>query len=248
MQGRRCRGLHRGLLRGRPAAIVDYLVEEGTLHRQSPSMFDLLLQTSHPRSAQRPALRCRHGPGRWQVHAGGARTREPLPGPARRPPPVVSLPPTLCRCARGALNDEQPDRVPDLHGRATEWYERNGERSEAIRYALAARDSRRAADLVELAIPAMRQSRQESTIRRWLEALPDSVIQVRPVLSVHYAGAFLQFGQLRAWKRACRMPNGVDRGTGDGRDRIQFIDADGRRRLAENFGVSRARSLLHFAA
>ncbi|HZL32339.1 MAG TPA: LuxR C-terminal-related transcriptional regulator, partial [Verrucomicrobiae bacterium] len=97
---------------------------------------------------------------------------------------------------RARLLDEQPDQVPDLHKRATEWYERNGERSEAIRHALAAGDLERAADLVELAIPALRQSRQEATIRRWLEALPDSVIEVRPVLSVHYAGALLQFGQL----------------------------------------------------
>ena len=36
------------------------------------------------------------------------------------------------------LRDEQPDDVPDLHRRASAWYEQNGEPSEAIRHALAA--------------------------------------------------------------------------------------------------------------
>ena len=42
----------------------------------------------------------------------------------------------------------------ELHRRASDWYEQNGERSEAIRHALAGEDFERAADLVELAVPA----------------------------------------------------------------------------------------------
>ena len=41
---------------------------------------------------------------------------------------------------RARLLDEQPEQVPELHRRASAWYERNGERSEAIRHALAAGD------------------------------------------------------------------------------------------------------------
>ena len=70
------------------------------------------------------------------------------------------------------LLDEQPDDVPDLHRRASAWYEQNGEPSEAIRHALAAEDFERAADLVELAIPAMRQGRQEATLRRLARGAP----------------------------------------------------------------------------
>ena len=55
---------------------------------------------------------------------------------------------------RARLLDEQPDHVPDLHRRASAWYEQNGEPSEAIRHALAAEDFPRAADLVELAVPS----------------------------------------------------------------------------------------------
>jgi LuxR family maltose regulon positive regulatory protein len=97
---------------------------------------------------------------------------------------------------RARLEDEQPDHVRELHLRASGWYERNGERSEAIRHALAAEDFSRVAELVELAIPAMRRSRQEATLRGWLEALPGELVQVRPVLSVGYAWALLLVGEL----------------------------------------------------
>src|SRR5207244_8436379 len=52
---------------------------------------------------------------------------------------------------RAHLLDEQPAAIADLHRRASAWYERNGERSEAVQHALAAEDFARAADLVELA-------------------------------------------------------------------------------------------------
>ena len=98
------------------------------------------------------------------------------------------------------LLDEQPGQVPDLHRRASAWYQQNGEPAAAIGHALAAEDFGRAADLVELAIPAMRRTRQEATVRGWLEVLPlgvlpDEVVRVRPVLSVHFAGALLSGGE-----------------------------------------------------
>jgi LuxR family transcriptional regulator, maltose regulon positive regulatory protein len=43
------------------------------------------------------------------------------------------------------LVDEQPDEVPDLHRRASAWFAQNGEPSEAIRHAVAAKNFERAA-------------------------------------------------------------------------------------------------------
>ncbi|MEJ7842076.1 MAG: LuxR C-terminal-related transcriptional regulator [Rubrobacter sp.] len=94
------------------------------------------------------------------------------------------------------LMQEQPAQIPTLHRRASEWYEHNDWAADAIRHALAAADFERAADLVELAVPAMRRSRQEATLLGWLQALPDELFRVRPVLNVHYAGTLLQSGQL----------------------------------------------------
>jgi len=93
------------------------------------------------------------------------------------------------------LMAEQPAQISTLHRRASEWYEHNGSVADAIRHALSARDFERAADLVELAVPAIRRSRQEATLLGWLQALPDEVLHVRPVLSAVYAGALLQGGE-----------------------------------------------------
>jgi LuxR family maltose regulon positive regulatory protein len=104
--------------------------------------------------------------------------------------------PLFAEVLQARLLDEQPDHVFSLHQRASEWYEHNGSAADAIRHALAAKDFERAADLVEMAVPAIRKSRQEATLLGWLKALPDELLRFRPVLSVHYAGALLLGGQL----------------------------------------------------
>ena len=121
------------------------------------------------------------------------------------------------------LMDEQPDLVPDLHRRASAWYEQHGEPPEAIRHALAAGDVEHAADLIERAMPAMRSSRQEAAMLGWLQALPDELIASRPVLSVHYAGLLLDSGQLEGAEARLRDAE---------RWLDMSADADGRRSAA----------------
>ena len=89
------------------------------------------------------------------------------------------------------LLDERADEVTDLHRRASRWYDQNGQPSAAVRHALAAGDVERAADLIELAIPALQRSRQEATIRGWLDVIPDEVVRRRPVLAVGLIGALM---------------------------------------------------------
>ncbi len=94
------------------------------------------------------------------------------------------------------LMAEQPDQVPTLHRRASEWYEQNGLPADAIRHALAARGFRASGGLGRAGIPAMRRSRQEATLLGWLKALPEELFHCRPVLSVYYAGVLLAGGEL----------------------------------------------------
>jgi len=97
---------------------------------------------------------------------------------------------------RARLLAEQPDRAHELHRRASGWHERVGDRSEAIRHALAGEDFERAAYLVELELPSLRQARALTTIRGWLQALPDQLYRARPVLSAAYAGALMANGEI----------------------------------------------------
>jgi LuxR family maltose regulon positive regulatory protein len=85
--------------------------------------------------------------------------------------------------------------VNELHRRASEWYEHNGSAADAIRHALAAKDFARAADLIELAFPAMSRERQFATLLGWLKLLPDEVVRVRPVLCYEYAFSSMYCGE-----------------------------------------------------
>ncbi|MEP6759766.1 MAG: LuxR C-terminal-related transcriptional regulator [Sporichthyaceae bacterium] len=93
------------------------------------------------------------------------------------------------------LQEEYGPEVRELRRRASVWFEQHGEPAEAIDYALAGADFSRAADLMELAIPVMARSRQESTLRSWVPMLPDEMVRVRPVLGVAFAGALAQVSE-----------------------------------------------------
>ncbi len=175
--------------------VVDYLAEE-VLQRQSDRVQTFLLQTSILGRLSGPLCDAVTGQG------GGKAMLEALdrgnlflvPLDDRRR--WYRYHHLFADVLLARLLDEQPGQVPDLHRRASAWYEQNGEQPVAISHALAAGDFERAADLVELAIPAMRRGRQEAAVRGWLEVLPGELIRARPVLSVAYAWALLVSGEL----------------------------------------------------
>jgi LuxR family maltose regulon positive regulatory protein len=145
------------------------------------------------------------------------------------------------------LRDERPDHMAELHRRATEWYEQEGERSEAIRHAMAGKDFARAADLVELAMPATGRDRQEATLRRWLEALPDDLIRARPVLSNGYAGSILVRGEtegvearLQDAERWLDTAAQAPTRTGSPASSMVVVDEDAFRKLPGSVAIHRA--------
>ena len=106
---------------------------------------------------------------------------------------------------RARLLDEHPERVPDLHRRASAWHEQAGDTTVAIEHALAAGDSDRAAGLVESVIPALTKQRREAQLRRWMEALPEEAFASRPVLANGYVGALMSTGEIRGVEPRLRI-------------------------------------------
>lgn len=98
---------------------------------------------------------------------------------------------------RARLLHQRPGEAAVLHARASQWWEANDRPQEAIGHALAAADFERAADLIEVTAHDLRKSRQEATLRRWLDALPEEVFECRPVLAIAHAGALLSTGEAR---------------------------------------------------
>ncbi|TFV79239.1 helix-turn-helix transcriptional regulator [Blastococcus sp. CT_GayMR19] len=142
------------------------------------------------------------------------------------------------------LLDEQPDEVRDLHRRASAWYEQDGERAEAIHHALAAEDFERAADLVELALPALRKGRQEATLRRWLEALPDELFHVRPVLTVGHVSSLMVSGEIEGVEERLRQAERWLHPTTDRADEMVVVDEEGFRTLPTAIAMYRAGTAL----
>jgi LuxR family maltose regulon positive regulatory protein len=128
------------------------------------------------------------------------------------------------------LLDEEADRVAALHRRASQWYEQSAEPSQAVRHALAAGDVERAAGLVELAIPDLRRARQEATIRSWVDAIPDEVVRVRPVLAAGFIGALMSVGEFEGVEDRLRdverwlEPTGDRAGTWARREGMVVVD------------------------
>jgi LuxR family maltose regulon positive regulatory protein len=138
------------------------------------------------------------------------------------------------------LMAEQPNQTPALHQRASEWYQQNGLTDGAINHALAAKDFERAAELIERAVPVMRQSRQEAMLLGWLQTLPEELFSSRPVLSVHYAGILLQNGQLEGVESRLRdAERWLDMPT-DARERPIFVDEEDFHRLPASVAMYHA--------
>jgi LuxR family maltose regulon positive regulatory protein len=99
---------------------------------------------------------------------------------------------------RQRLRRDDPEKIRALHLLASEWFERTGLWSDAIRHAFAAGDLARVADLAELAWRPMNMSYRAVTWLGWVKALPEDLVRSRPTLSAGCGWASLDAGDLEA--------------------------------------------------
>jgi LuxR family maltose regulon positive regulatory protein len=219
--------------------IVDYLVEE-VLQRQPEAVRSFLLQTSILDRLSGPLCDAVTG------QTGGKARLEALQRgnffliPLDDRHHLYRYHHLFADVLRMHLMAEQSDQVPALHRRASEWYEQNRSVPEAIHHALAAQDFDRAAELIERAVPDMRQSRQEPTLLSWLQALPEQVFRNRPVLNVTYAGTLLQNGQMDGIEARLRDIERWLAAPEDRRERPVFADAEEFQRVPGSVAIYRS--------
>ena len=96
---------------------------------------------------------------------------------------------------RSRVEQAQPDLVPALHCRASEWYESAEFVEEAVAHAIAGQAYQRAATLVEQNAMQMIIDGKHPAVSRWLEALPDELVRARPWLCVYHAWIRYWIGQ-----------------------------------------------------
>ena len=185
---------------GNDKYIVDYLVEE-VLERLSDEVRRFLLQTCFLGRLSGPLC---------DAVTGGSGSKGALESLDRQNLFVIPLDDRrewyryhhlFADVLRNRFADDVGPDLAVLHRRAADWYEQNGERSEAISHALGGEHFELAAELIELAIPTMRQNRQEAALAAWLGALPDELVRARPILGVGFVGALVAKGEFEGVER-----------------------------------------------
>src|ERR1700722_15944479 len=161
------------------SAVIGYLVDE-VLNAQSKSTRDLLLRTSildcvsadlageltgyqHAAStlsalAQANAFVRPLGHGGFRYHA------------------------MFAEVLRLKLRNESPDRLPDLHRRAAQWYQRNGYLAQAVRHAADSGNWQLAAEIVldELAIGQLIDPRANQSLADVFQRMPLDLVRPQP--------------------------------------------------------------------
>ena len=87
------------------------------------------------------------------------------------------------------------EEINVLHGRASRWFADQGYIEEGIQHAMAGDDADAAVTLVEQQSQNLLNSQDRSTLKRWLDGLPQDAVWQRPVLLI--ANAWLLF---REWR------------------------------------------------
>lgn len=95
---------------------------------------------------------------------------------------------------QGHLQRKAPTLLPELHRRASAWFEDHRLIDEAVRHALLAGDDDFAATTVERHAQEVLLRGETATFLRWVQRLPDEQIQMRPKLGIYRAWALLLQG------------------------------------------------------
>ncbi|HLE52169.1 MAG TPA: LuxR C-terminal-related transcriptional regulator [Anaerolineales bacterium] len=92
---------------------------------------------------------------------------------------------------RSQLACSQADLIPELHRRASRWFEENGDIHAAVEHALQASDLILAAYLIERhTLPKLYQG-EVARVVSWFDRLPESVLQTAPMLCICKAWALV---------------------------------------------------------
>jgi LuxR family maltose regulon positive regulatory protein len=216
--------------------IVDYLVEE-VLHRQPESIRSFLLQTAILDRLNGPLCDAVTGePGgkeRLETLRRGNFFLIPLDDKRH----WYRYHHLFADVLQMHLKTEQPDQVPVLHRRASEWCEQNHSVIEAIHHALAGMDFERTARLAETTWQAMYESFQSDTWLSWVKQLPEKLIRSRPVLCTQIAWGLMNAHEVDASESRLRDAERCLEGPSDG---MVIVDKEQFRSLRARIAFARA--------
>jgi LuxR family transcriptional regulator, maltose regulon positive regulatory protein len=104
--------------------------------------------------------------------------------------------PLFADLLRSRLHQTMPALVPDLHRRASSWYEQQDLIVEAVHHALLSPEVESSIRLIEQHTHSLALRGQVQTALHWLHAFPDGLVRTHPHLCFSYALLLMFSGQL----------------------------------------------------
>jgi LuxR family transcriptional regulator, maltose regulon positive regulatory protein len=114
---------------------------------------------------------------------------------------------------RAELVRTEPELAPELHRRASDWYEKENRPEEAIHYAVAAGDDHRSAELIARHWVDRFNAGRLETVRRWLDDLGTDAVASQPTAALTAGWVAGLSGQPELMERWLAV---AERGTEDG--------------------------------
>ncbi len=109
------------------------------------------------------------------------------------------------------LRRTQPEKLPILQLRASEWFKNQGLNREAIKYSIDGKDYQSAAELIRTIAIDLIQQGEHTTVIGWINALPEEFVKAYPYLCVLHARALQLTGELETSEaRLIDAENGLD--------------------------------------
>ena len=124
------------------------------------------------------------------------------------------------------LHRADPGVIPDLHRRASGWYEENGFVFQAVRHALLGGDLDRVEQLVAARVLTMTYRSELATWLGLLESLPREVVRARPWLCVAYAWALTYSGRIGETERLLQDAERAGQNVGAPDDHLSVAEVD----------------------
>ena len=103
--------------------------------------------------------------------------------------------PLFAELLQQRLRQYLPAQIATLHQRASEWFEQHNLLNHAVEHALAGKDFNRANRLIRQAAESMMLRSEIATLKKWLEALPETTLIQQPLLCIYHAITLVLGGQ-----------------------------------------------------
>ena len=129
------------------------------------------------------------------------------------------------------------EEVAEMHVRASEWFEREGEIGEAFHHAVSATDFDRAARLLEQNWLTMDENFQTGTWLEWANQLPLSVRRLRPVLLTQIGWSYMDAGNAELSESSLRE---AEASLKNPRETLVIIETEQFRTLPARIAFARA--------